>query len=53
MKDKFKIGDKVYVEDWFYGTIVDIDGNEAWCEFDTCGGGGTVTFPLEVLQLEE
>lgn len=47
----FKVGDKVYVDDWFYGTIVDIDGETAWCEFETFGGGGTLCFELKDLKL--
>lgn len=45
-KEEFAVGDKVYVGDWFYGTIVGIDGDEAMCEFDTDRGGGTLSFKL-------
>lgn len=47
----FKVGDKVCVDDWFYGMIVDIDGETAWCEFETFGGGGTLCFELKDLKL--
>ncbi len=47
---KFEIGDKVYVDDWFYGTIIDIEDGIAWCEFETGVGGGTLIFRLEELR---
>ena len=50
---KFKVGDHVYVSDWFYGTIVCIDGDEAMCEFNTDRGGGTLSFKLSDLLKEE
>ena len=46
----FEIGDKVYAGDWFYGTIVHINGDIAFCEFETDRGGGTLIFGLEELR---
>ena len=46
---KFKIGDRVYAGDWCYGEIVRFEDDIAYIEFETCGGGGTVAFPIEEL----
>lgn len=48
--NKFSIGDKVYVGDWFYGTIIYIEDGVAWCEFETGRGGGTLVFNLSELR---
>lgn len=50
MPNEFEIGDKVYAGDWFYGTIVDIDGDIAFCEFETERGGGTLAFKFRELR---
>ena len=50
MPNELKIGDNVYAGDWFYGTIIDIEGDYAWCEFETDRGGGTVGFKLSELR---
>ena len=47
--NNFRIGDKVYASDWCYGEIVRIENGIADIKFDTCSGGGTVSFPIEEL----
>ena len=38
--ETFKVGDHVYAEeDFIYGRIVEIDGDLAYVEFRTLGGG--------------
>lgn len=51
MKDRFKIGDYVYAEDWCYGRIVYITDKYAEVDFDTARGGGCLTFALEDLKI--
>jgi hypothetical protein len=48
----FKVGDWVYVNDWCYGQIMDIDKHkqDAVVEFDTGSGGGSMFFNLEDLE---
>ena len=50
---EFKVGDKVYASDWCYGEIIRIEDDIADIEFETAGGGGTVSFKLSELQHEE
>lgn len=50
MPNELKIGDRVYASDWFYGTIIDIEGDTAWCEFGTGSGGVALSFKLEELR---
>ena len=42
----FQIGEWVYVDDWFYGRIMDIDGESVFVEFETDRGGGSLSFNL-------
>ena len=46
---EFQIGDWVYAEDWCYGQIVEISGDEVAVEFDTTFGGGTCFFNVNDL----
>ncbi len=46
----FEIGDKVYVDDWCEGIIVDINGELADVEYSTEGGGGCFLFRLDELE---
>lgn len=49
MKDQssvFRVGEWVYADDWCYGRIVSIDGDEAFVEFETDRGGGSFAFKL-------
>lgn len=48
----FKVGDMVYASDWCYGEIIRIEDNFADVEFETAGGGGTVSFELSELKHE-
>jgi len=51
--DKFSIGDKVYADDWWYGKIVEIEGNTAYVQFKTQRGGGCLPFKLNELNHEK
>lgn len=49
----FNIGDRVYAGDWCEGTIVDVDTDlgYAFVEYETPGGGGTMPFKMDELEL--
>lgn len=52
--ETFKVGDHVYVEeDFIYGRIVKIDGDLAFVEFRTPGGGGCLPYKLSKLKHEK
>ena len=51
--EKFSIGDWVYVSDWCYGQIVNIDDGIASVEYDTGTGGGLCSFMIEDLTKAE
>ena len=51
--EKFKIGDKVYADDWCYGKIVEIKGDIAYVKFETERGGGCLNFELSELRHEK
>ena len=40
--ENFKIGDWVYVDDWLYGQIIELEDDGAQIGFDTAGGGGCI-----------
>lgn len=46
----FKVGDYVYASDWCCGVITEIQGNTAYVEFETEGGGGCVPFGVDELE---
>ena len=46
----FKVGDRVYANDWCEGTIVEIENDVAHIEFSTDGGGGCLPFGLDELE---
>jgi hypothetical protein len=48
----FQVGDMVYASDWCYGEIIRIEDNIADIEFETAGGGGTISFELSELKHE-
>ena len=48
-KVKFKVGDKVYADNWCHGEIVKIDGEIALIAVDTGIGGACMPFHLSGL----
>ena len=48
----FEVGDMVYASDWCYGEIIRIEDGIADVEFETAGGGGTLSFELSELKHE-
>ena len=46
----FKVGDRVYANDWREGTIVEIENDVAHIECSTDGGGGCLPFRLDELE---
>lgn len=52
--ETFKVGNHVYAEeDFIYGRIVELDGDLAYVEFRTPGGGGCLPYKLSELEHEK